>query len=235
MTPPLPSPPITAPTRRIASVTLASPTGDRVTAQPKLAATASIACVVARLVTTGPGVFASTCCTASSSVSSSPIGLAALGDHGEAVGVHVLREADIAARARARRPRAARAPPACGSAGRGKRAVGRDVDRHRPRRPAPRAAAARRSIRHRCTRRCATRSRRGVAAAARARRSPPQRACRAHRAAARPDASSAPADLRVVALVVDVEQLAAAMRRSGTGRRRRRTSARSTPAGCGSR
>src|SRR5438046_2347023 len=56
MTPPLPSPPITAPTCRIRAATLASPTAARWQAQPLCPATSSVTRDLAMVITTGPAV-----------------------------------------------------------------------------------------------------------------------------------------------------------------------------------
>ena len=95
MTPPLPSPPITARCWRIPSATLASPTRVRKTGHPWCAAIASTASVVARFVTTGPFVAPEHLVRREDERQLLADRAARLVHDREAVAVHVLGEADV--------------------------------------------------------------------------------------------------------------------------------------------
>ncbi len=73
ITPPLPSPPRIAPSARIRSTTLISPTEERCTGQPNSRAIASVTFDVERLITTGPLACDNRRTAARARVSSSPM------------------------------------------------------------------------------------------------------------------------------------------------------------------
>ncbi len=98
MTPPLPSPPMTAPTARIFSTTLASPTAERWQGTPKLRAMSSMTREVDMLMTTGPFSCRSRQSDGQRQRQLFADVAARFVDDGQAVGVGVEHKADVGLR-----------------------------------------------------------------------------------------------------------------------------------------